>query len=233
MQQAEHLAARVRTLHGNHGEVRTLLHFHVERTRVLFDPRQILHPGRRVHHQAKMRLGKKVHDEIVNHTGVLVEHARVQRLARHLQLVHAVGEQMTQKLARARPVQIDHRHVRHVKHARIAAHGMMLFNLRAVMHRHVPAAEVHHVGAQCTMGGVEYGLGSHRCTPRRKPDYRGARATSQAPRRAALRHTNEAAPLGLGISQAIVTRNAQRAATSARQVAANGHGGQCPPYGCE
>jgi hypothetical protein len=39
---------------------------------------------------------------------------------------------------------VDHAHVRDVEHARVATHGVVLVDLRAVVQRHVPAAEIDH-----------------------------------------------------------------------------------------
>ena len=42
---------------------------------------------------------------------------------------------------------VDVEHVRDIEHAGILAHGVVLFQLRAIGQRHVPAAEVDHSGA--------------------------------------------------------------------------------------
>src|SRR5204862_1860935 len=47
--------------------------------------------------------------------------------------------------------------MRDVEHPGIAAHGVVLVDLRAVMNRHVEAAEVDHPGARGTVNGVEGG----------------------------------------------------------------------------
>ena len=47
---------------------------------------------------------------------------------------------------------------RHVEHAGVAAHLVVLVDLRAVVDRHVPAAEVDHLGAERAVGRVEDGL---------------------------------------------------------------------------
>src|SRR5690606_23304214 len=52
-------------------------------------------------------------------------------------------------------------HVRDVEHAGVAAHLVVLLHLRAVVQRHVPAAEVHHPGAERAVGIVEDGLAGH------------------------------------------------------------------------
>ncbi|MNS84190.1 hypothetical protein D3C72_1180040 [compost metagenome] len=45
--------------------------------------------------------------------------------------------------------------MRYVEHAGVGAHGVVLFDLGAVVDRHVPAAEVDHAGAEGAVDGVE------------------------------------------------------------------------------
>ena len=160
-QQAVHAIARSRALHGDHGEVGTLADLHLERRGTGTDPRQVLLAGRGIHHQAEEVLGQEVDDQVIDHPALLVEHGAVQRLARLLQLVHRIGDQLAQELPRARAAQVDHGHVADVEHAGVAAHVVMFLDLRAVVDRHVPAAEVDHLGAERTMGVVEEGLLGH------------------------------------------------------------------------
>ena len=69
---------------------------------------------------------------------------------------------MAQEFAGARAGQVDDAHVRHIEHARIAAHRMVLLDLRAVVQRHVPAAKIDDLGARRHMGVVERSLQAHR-----------------------------------------------------------------------
>src|SRR5438105_5941823 len=62
--------------------------------------------------------------------------------------VRALLEQLLEEGPHLRALQVDDAHVRDVEHARGAAHGVVLADLRAVLHRHVPAAEVDHAGAE-------------------------------------------------------------------------------------
>ena len=55
-----------------------------------------------------------------------------------------VGEQPQQERAHPGAAQVDGAHVRHVEHAGVTTHGVVLLDLGAVGDRHVPAAEVHH-----------------------------------------------------------------------------------------
>lgn len=68
---------------------------------------------------------------------------------------------MAQELTGARPAQVDHGHVVDVEHG-IATHLVVLFDLRTVVDRHVPAAEVDSSWrAERAMGVVEEGLLGH------------------------------------------------------------------------
>ncbi len=157
-QQRDHLLAGGRALHRDHREVRSLLDAHVEGGGLLTDPRQILFAGGGVDHEAEEVFGLVVDDQVVDHPALRIQHAGVQRLARHLELVDRVGQQVAQEVAHARAVQVDHGHVADVEHAGVAAHQVVFVQLRAVMDGHVPAPEVHHLGAQGAVAGVEDGL---------------------------------------------------------------------------
>ena len=74
----------------------------------------------------------------------------------------SLASKQPQELAHALAGQVDDAHVRHVEHAGIAAHRVVLFDLRAVVQRHVPAAEVDDFGALQNMGVVERSLKAHR-----------------------------------------------------------------------
>src|SRR5512135_355980 len=111
----------MRTLHGDHGQVRAFGYGYPERLCLLFDPGQVLVVGGRVDDDAEEVFGQEIHDQVVDDAATFVEHARVQRLARRLELVDAVGEQMAQEIPRLRPAQVDHGHVRDVEHAGVAA----------------------------------------------------------------------------------------------------------------
>ena len=160
-QQAEHLVARGRALHRDHREVAALGDAGIERAGLRTDPRQVLLAGRGVDHQPEEILGEEIHDQVVDDPALLVEHAGVERLAGFLQLVDRVGEQVPQERAHVGTMQVDHGHVADVEHAGVAAHQVVLVDLRAVVDRHVPAAEIDHLGAERAMGLVEDRLLGH------------------------------------------------------------------------
>ena len=161
---AEHrccLRPRIRPLHRDHRKVGALADQHVEGLCLGGDPGQVLVARRCIDHGAEEILGEEIDDQVIDHAAFGIQHARVQRLAGYLELVDVVGQQMAQELARARPVHVDNGHVRNVEHAGVAAHGMMLLDLRTVVERHVPAAEIDHLGAKRTVRIVEYSLARH------------------------------------------------------------------------
>ena len=147
-EQLRRLGARLRALDREHGEIGALGHFDAEWLRVASDPEQVLVARRGIHHRAEGALREVIHDEVVDDAAALVQHAAVERPAGRFELRHVVGEQLLEEGPHLRALQVDDAHVRDVEHARGAAHGVVLADLRAVLHRHVPAAEVDHAGAE-------------------------------------------------------------------------------------
>jgi len=103
--------------------------------------------GGGVHHHAEPVGTHVVNDQVVDDAGLLIQHAAVQCLAGLRELGHVVGQELLQELPHPRAFQVQHGHVRDVEHAGVAAHRVVLVDLRTVMHRHVPTAEIHHAGA--------------------------------------------------------------------------------------
>jgi len=148
LEQLRRLGASLRPLDREHREIGALGHFDGERLRVAADPAEVLVARRGIHHRAEEALREVIHDEVVDHAAALIQHAAVERLARRLELRYVVGEQLSEERAHLRALQVDDAHVRDVEHARGAAHRVVLADLRAVLHRHVPATEVDHAGAE-------------------------------------------------------------------------------------
>ena len=69
-------------------------------------------------------------------------------LRRMKELADIVGQQPLQQRPHSRALEIDDTHVGDVEHAGCAPHGVVLADLRAVLHRHVPPAEVHDAGPE-------------------------------------------------------------------------------------
>jgi hypothetical protein len=121
-------------------------------------PGEVLFGGAGVDHQAEPVLVHEIDDEVVDDAAGLVQHAGIQRLAGDLQLVDVVGHQPAQEGADVGATDVDRQHVRDVEQAAARTHRVVFLDLRAVVDRHVPAAEVDHLGAEFAMGGVERGL---------------------------------------------------------------------------
>ena len=63
--------------------------------------------------------------------------------------------EIAQKAAHSCALDVHHAHVRHVEHAAIVAHLMVFVDLRTVVDRHVPAAEIDHLCAHRAVCGIE------------------------------------------------------------------------------
>ena len=155
------LGARVRSLHGDHRQIGARLDVDFERRRPALQPGGVLVARAGVHDDAEVLCVAEVGDQVVDDAAALVEHAAVERLARIFELRDVVREQVAQVVARTRAADVGDEHVRHVEHAGIAPHGVMLFDLRAVVDRHVPAAEVHHAGTRRNVRFVQGCLETH------------------------------------------------------------------------
>ena len=140
------LGSRVGALHGDHREFRARLDRDAVTRRHLAQPLEVLVARAGVDDHAIPVVVHVVDNQVVDHTTVLAQHAGIERLAGLRQLGDVIGEQAAQVVARPVAAQVDHAHVRDVEHAGIAAHGMVLLDLRAVVDGHVPAAEVDGAG---------------------------------------------------------------------------------------
>src|SRR5450830_183585 len=162
-QHLPYLGACVRALHGHQGHGVIAVAALGNRQAAVGVGILLLHPGHvffrraRVDDQAEPVFIEEVDDQVIDDGTFGIQHARVQCLARYLQLVDIIGQQAAQEGAHVRAFDIDHAHMRHVEHAGIAAHGVVFFDLRAVVDGHVPAAEIDHAGAEGTVGVVEWG----------------------------------------------------------------------------
>ncbi len=148
---------RLRTLHRDDPEIAARSNVHLRRMLVALrgKPRVILVGGAGIDDETEPVTGKKINDQIVDHAARGIEQARVERRARLLQAIDVVGKHITQQITTARAAHVYREHVRHVEHPAVAPHAMMLFELRAVVQRHVPAAEIDHARAHLAMDGVE------------------------------------------------------------------------------
>jgi len=124
-------------------------------------PGEILLGGAGVDDHAVLAVGDEIDDQVVDDAAGFVEHGAVERLAGFLELVDVVGDEAQQEGPGIGAGDIDGAHVRDVEHAAVAAHGMVFLDLRTVVKRHVPAAEIDHAGAKPAMGLVEDSFLSH------------------------------------------------------------------------
>ncbi len=156
-------AGRIRALDRDHGEIaaRGERHAHAPLAVHLLHPRKVLVRAAGVRHHAEPAFVHEIDDEVVDHAARLVEHARIQGLAGNLQLVDVVRHQPAQEGADVGALEIDGQHVGNVEQAAAGTHRVVLLDLRTVVHRHVPAAEIDHPGAEFAVGGVERSLFEH------------------------------------------------------------------------
>ncbi|MNE30390.1 hypothetical protein D3C80_1239010 [compost metagenome] len=150
----------VRPLHGQHGQIAALGQLDGKALGLRLQPGQVLVAGGGVDHQA-IAAGGAVDDQVVDHPALGIQHDAVQRLPQLGQARHIVGQHPAQILSGLHAGDIDHSHVRDIEDPAVAAHLMMLLDLRTVVQRHVPAAEVDHLGAKRHVQVVEGGALSH------------------------------------------------------------------------
>jgi hypothetical protein len=118
-------------------------------------PGDVLRRGAGVHHDAVALGREEIHDQVVDHAAGFVQHAGIQRLARHGQPGHVVGQQAAQVVAGAGSGEVQRAHVGNVEHAGVAPHGVVFLDLRAVMDGHLPTGEIDHLRAGGEVGCVE------------------------------------------------------------------------------
>ena len=175
-QQCGGLAPRIGALHRNHRHVLALDHRHVEIDGMLGNPRQVLVTRSGVHDHAIPRVGHEIDDQIVDHAAAGQQHAGIQRLADSFEAAHVVRQEEPQEFPDTSAGQVHDGHVRHIEYAGIAAHRVVLFDLRTIVQRHVPAAEVDDFCAMLDMCVVKRSLKAHRNLAAN--EYRDAQAPS-------------------------------------------------------
>ena len=131
-------------------------------------PRDVLVRRPRVDDDPEEIVAEEIHDQVVEHRAVGFQQAGIERFAAALQLVDVVREHVPQERASAGTLDIDDAHVRDVEHPGIAAHGAMLIDLGAVIHGHVPSAEIHHARSRGAVQGVKRCLFVHAGFPSEK-----------------------------------------------------------------
>jgi len=155
--------ARIRALHRDHGEVRSRHDLDVASTArgEPVEPFDVLLRGAGVDDEPKRVVGEEVGNQIVHHATLLVQHARVECATGRVELRDVVGERVAEEVARAGAENLHDAHVRDVEHPRRAPHRMVLLDLRAVVKRHLPAAEVDELCARLAVKRNEWRLLQH------------------------------------------------------------------------
>ena len=65
------------------------------------------------------------------------------------------GDEAGEKSAAIGADDIGRAHVGNVEHAAVVTDGVVLFDLRTVVDRHVPAAKIDHPGAERAVSGIQ------------------------------------------------------------------------------
>ncbi len=160
-QNLQNPVTRIRTLNSYHRQIETGLQGNIEGICLTVYPGKVLIPCGGVEHHAEPVLSPIVDNEIVDDAALLIEHAGVHRLAGSRCRSYIVGKQKTHELPYLRSIQIHNHHVRDIEHSRRAPHLMVLFDLGAVVKRHLPTTEIHHFATQGDMFFIQYCLQGH------------------------------------------------------------------------
>ncbi|MNS62652.1 hypothetical protein D3C72_957210 [compost metagenome] len=137
----------MRALDGKDGQVGADLEVHGKTITLQLQPVEHLGAGSGVGDQA-VAVFRTVHDQVVDHPALRLQQRAVQRLAGVVEAGHVVGQQTLQPGSGVATIDIDHGHVGNIEHPAIAAHLMVLLDLRAIVQGHVPATEIDRLGAK-------------------------------------------------------------------------------------
>ena len=137
----------------------TLIHHGaVEGGGVGLDPGEVLVAVAGIDHQQELLVALPVHQEVIDKGAVFIEEGRVVDLPDD-QLGDGVGREVLDQGQGPGALHPDLTHVTDIEQPGPGAHRLVLReDARRVLHRHVPAAEVDHLGVQGAMGCVEGGL---------------------------------------------------------------------------
>jgi hypothetical protein len=89
--------------------------------------------------------GHFVDQDVVHKTAVFVEQAGIMRLA-GFELAGMVGGDEIGELASFRAPDFDFAHMADIEETHGGAHGLVLVDDSGILHRHIPAAKIHHPG---------------------------------------------------------------------------------------
>lgn len=185
---SEAVHAGVGALDGEHRQVAAFLQVDLEAGGLRLHPGDVLVAGGGVDHHPVAVLGQ-VDDQVVDHPALFVEHRAVERLAGLAEARHVVRQEMLQIGRGLLAGDVDHGHVGHVEDAAVTPDLMVLLDLRTVVQRHVPTAEIDHLGAERDVQLVKRGAQSHGYSPsgrsgcrRQRPPARNRAHCSRKPR---------------------------------------------------
>ena len=139
---------RFRPLNCDHRKFSTFRDGNVECRRLLVNPGHVFVARCGVDNDAIQLAIQNIHYEVVDDAAIRIQHAAVKRPSPLAQPGDIVGEQPLQENARIVSGNINDRHMRNVECASVPSHTVMLFNLRAVVQRHVPTTEWHDARAR-------------------------------------------------------------------------------------
>ncbi len=132
-----------------------------QRADLLANPGVVLVLGAGVDDEQVVVVAEPVDEDVVDERALRREQRGVVRLA-VLEARGIVHGDVLHGGQRAGAAKLDLAHVAHVEEADAGAHGQVLGDEAAagagILDRHVPAAEVDHLGLEGAMGGVESGL---------------------------------------------------------------------------
>jgi hypothetical protein len=98
-----------------------------------------------------------MHEQVIDKRALLGHQSRIMRLSNG-KPGRIVASDVLHEVKRALPPHFNFAHVADVKQTRGGARSQMLAENPGILHGHIPAAEIDHLGAQAPMCGVQCGL---------------------------------------------------------------------------
>jgi hypothetical protein len=131
-----------RALDRQHRQLRPFTDPGIELLGLFAQPREVFFASGGVDHKPVVRVVNIVDDKVIDDATLLVQHAGIKCLSAHRQLGHVVGQEVAKKFPGPLTGEVHDGHVRYVEDAGMLPYGVVLFLLRAVVQRHVPATEI-------------------------------------------------------------------------------------------
>ncbi len=121
---------------------------------VLDDPLVVLVLVRGIDHQEEVIFGHAINQQIVGQRSLRIHQAVVVGLPDG-KSGRVIAGDFLQESEGMRTLQLDLSHVADVEQAGGSTHGHVLGGNAAVLHRHIPPAEIHHLGFQRAVDGIQ------------------------------------------------------------------------------